>query len=76
MRPAPPTPAAAAAEPVDGTVVVDSAGNILGTLDTATGNVYDGADNVVGTLNEASGLVLDSDGASSAPSPTWSTERW
>ncbi len=31
--------ASAASEPVDGSVVVDSAGNIIGTLDSATGNV-------------------------------------
>ena len=31
--------ASAASDPVDGSVVVDSTGNILGTLDCATGNV-------------------------------------
>ncbi len=54
--------AAAASEPVDGTLVVDSAGNIVGTLDSSTGNVVDSAGNVVGTLNETTGLVLDATG--------------
>ena len=52
----------AAADPVDGTVVVDSSGDIVGTLDTTTGNVLDSAGNVVGTLNETTGLVVDSAG--------------
>lgn len=53
---------AAAAEPVDGSVVVDSTGNIIGTLDTDTGNVVapDGA--ILGTLNDATGVVVDSAG--------------
>jgi hypothetical protein len=53
---------AAASEPVDGSLVLDSAGNIVGTLDSSTGNVVDSAGNVVGTLNETTGLVLDSTG--------------
>ena len=52
----------AASEPVDGSVVVDSAGDILGTLDSATGNVVDADGNIVGTLNETTGLVVDSAG--------------
>ena len=52
-----------ASEPVDGTVVVDSAGQILGTLDSSTGTVVDADGNIVGTLNETTGLVVDSAGA-------------
>ena len=48
--------------PVDGTVVVDSTGDILGTLDASTGTVVDSAGNIVGTLNETTGLVVDSAG--------------
>ena len=54
--------AAAAADPVDGAVVVDTTGGILGTLDESTGNVVDPDGNIVGTLNEATGLVVDSAG--------------
>ena len=54
--------AAAASEPVDGSVVVDSAGNILGTLDSATGNVVAADGTIVGTLNETTGVVVDSAG--------------
>lgn len=50
-------------EPVDGAVVVDSTGNILGTLDESTGNVVDADGTIVGTLNETTGLVVDSAGA-------------
>jgi len=53
---------AADAAPVDGSVVVDSAGHIVGTLDDTTGNVVDAAGNVVGTLNETTGLVMNSAG--------------
>ncbi len=35
---------------VDGTTVLDSAGNVVGTLDGATGNVVDSAGNVIGSL--------------------------
>jgi hypothetical protein len=51
-----------AAAPVDGSVVVDSAGNIIGTLDAATGNVVDSDGSILGTLNETTGVVLDSAG--------------
>ena len=54
--------AAAASEPVDGSVVVDSAGNIIGTLDSATGNVIDSDGTILGTLNETTGVVVDSAG--------------
>lgn len=54
---------AAADEPVDGAVVVDSTGAILGTLDESTGNVVDADGTIVGTLNETTGLVVDSAGA-------------
>src|SRR5688572_9707315 len=54
--------ATAAMEPVDGSVVVDSTGGILGVLDTATGNVVAPDGTIVGTLNEATGLVVDSAG--------------
>ena len=49
-------------EPVDGSVVVDSAGDILGILDSATGNVVAPDGTIVGTLNEATGVVVDSAG--------------
>ena len=55
--------AAASGDPVDGSVVVDSAGNIVGTLDESTGTVVDADGNIVGTLNETTGLVVDSAGA-------------
>ena len=55
-------PTRAASEPVDGSVVVDSAGNILGTLDSATGNVVAPDGSIVGTLNDATGVVVDSAG--------------
>jgi hypothetical protein len=48
---------AAASGPLDGAVVADSAGNILGTLDEATGTVVDSDGDIVGTLNETTGLV-------------------
>ena len=54
--------AAAADEPVDGSVVVDSTGNIIGTLDSATGNVVAPDGTILGTLNEATGVVVDSAG--------------
>src|SRR3954451_18612546 len=53
----------ASSGPVDGSVVVDSAGHIVGTLDDATGTVVDSAGNIVGTLNETTGLVVDSAGS-------------
>lgn len=53
---------AAAVEPVDGSVVVDAAGNIIGILDTGTGNVVAPDGTILGTLNETTGLVLDSAG--------------
>ena len=53
---------AAASEPIDGSVVVDSAGNIVGTLDSATGNVVAPDGSIVGTLNETTGVVVDSAG--------------
>ena len=53
--------ASAASEPVDGSVVVDSTGNIIGTLDSATGNVI-GSDGDIRTLNETTGVVVDSAG--------------
>ena len=52
----------AASEPVDGSVVVDSAGNIIGTLDSATGNVVGSDGDILGTLNETTGVVVDSAG--------------
>ena len=54
--------AAAAGGPVDGSVVVDAAGNVVGLLDTDTGNVVDADGNVVGTLNETTGVVVDAAG--------------
>ena len=54
--------AGAASAPVDGSVVVDSTGNILGTLDSATGNVVGADGSVIGTLNENTGVVVDSAG--------------
>jgi hypothetical protein len=53
---------AASSGPVDGAVVVDAAGHIVGTLDEDTGNVVDSAGNVVGTLNETTGLVVNAAG--------------
>ena len=53
---------AAASGPVDGSVVVDAAGNVLGTLDGATGNVVSSDGTIVGTLNETTGVVVDSAG--------------
>src|SRR3954462_3548552 len=50
------------AGPVDGSVVVDSTGHIVGTLDETTGTVVDSAGNEVGTLNETTGLVVNSAG--------------
>lgn len=52
----------AATAPVDGSVVIDSAGNILGTLDAATGNVVAADGSIVGTLNETTGVVVDAAG--------------
>ena len=54
--------ASAASEPVDGSVVVDSTGNIIGTLDSATGNVVGSDGDILGTLNETTGVVVDSAG--------------
>ena len=68
------TTEAASFEPVDGTVVVDSAGNIIGTLDTSTGTVVDSAGNIIGTLNETTGLIVDSAG-SIVGTVNWSTAR-
>jgi len=53
---------AAAAGPLDGSVVVDSTGNIIGTLDSATGNVVAPDGSILGTLNEATGVVVDTAG--------------
>jgi hypothetical protein len=53
---------AASSDPVDGAVVVDAAGNVIGTLDSATGTVVDAAGNVIGTLNETTGLIVDAAG--------------
>ena len=53
---------AAGAEPVDGSVVVGPAGDIIGTLDTATGNVIGPDGTVLGTLNETTGVVVDTAG--------------
>ena len=53
---------AAGAEPVDGSVVVGPAGDIIGTLDTATGNVIGPDGTVLGTLNETTGVVVYSAG--------------
>jgi hypothetical protein len=53
---------AGASEPIDGSIVVDSAGNIIGTLDTATGNVVNSDGSILGTLNETTGVVVDSAG--------------
>ena len=47
---------------VDGTTVLDSAGNVVGTLDGATGNVVDSAGNVIGALEPLTGQVLDAAG--------------
>ena len=54
--------AAADTGPVDGSVVVDAAGNIIGILDTATGNVIGADGSILGTLNETTGVVVDSAG--------------
>ena len=55
--------AAAASAPVDGSVVIDSAGHIIGVLDGATGNVVGPDGTILGTLNETTGVVVDSAGA-------------
>jgi hypothetical protein len=47
---------------VDGTSVLDAAGNVIGTLDGATGNIVDSAGNLVGTLDPLTGHVLDAAG--------------
>ena len=47
---------------VDGTTVLDSAGNVIGTLDAATGNIVNAAGNLVGTLDPLTGQVLDAAG--------------
>ena len=52
----------ASGAPVDGSVVVDSTGAVIGTLDGATGNVVAADGTVLGTLNEATGVVVDSAG--------------
>jgi hypothetical protein len=52
----------AGAEPVDGSVVVGPTGDIIGTLDTATGNVIGPDGTVLGTLNETTGVVVDAAG--------------
>lgn len=49
-------------EPVDGAVVVDSTGAIIGTLDAATGNVIGADGSILGTLNETTGVVVDAAG--------------
>jgi hypothetical protein len=54
--------AAAASAPVDGSVVVNSAGDIIGILDGATGNVVAPDGTILGTLNETTGVVVDSAG--------------
>lgn len=54
--------AAESSEPVDGSIVINSAGNIIGTLDTATGNVVSADGSILGTLNETTGVVVDSVG--------------
>lgn len=53
---------AAASAPVDGSVVVDAAGNVIGILDSATGNVIAPDGSIIGTLNEVTGVVVDSAG--------------
>ena len=53
---------AGAVEPVDGSVVVNSTGAIIGVLDAATGNVLAPDGTIVGTLNAATGLVVDTAG--------------
>jgi hypothetical protein len=53
---------AAGTEPVDGSVVVDAAGNVIGMFDSATGNVLAPDGTVIGTLNETTGLVVDAAG--------------
>ena len=52
----------ASGAPVDGSVVVDSTGAVIGTLDGATGNVVGADGTVLGTLNETTGVVVDSTG--------------
>ena len=47
---------------VDGTTVLDSAGNVIGTLDAATGNVVNALGNVIGALDPLTGNVLDAAG--------------
>jgi hypothetical protein len=47
---------------VDGATVLDSAGNVVGTLDAATGNVVNAAGTVIGALNPLTGQVLDATG--------------
>jgi hypothetical protein len=44
---------------IDGTTVLDSAGNVVGTLDAATGNAVNTAGEVIGTLDPLTGQVLD-----------------
>ena len=53
---------AGAVDPVDGSVVVNSTGAIIGVLDAATGNVLAPDGTIVGTLNAATGLVVDTAG--------------
>ena len=43
-------------------MVVDSAGDINSTLDSATGNVVGSDGDILGTLNETTGVVVDSAG--------------
>jgi len=47
---------------IDGTTVLDAAGNVVGVLDGATGNVVDAAGNVIGALDPLTGQVLDAAG--------------
>lgn len=50
---------AASSEPVSGSIVIDPAGTIVGTLDAATGNVVGADGSILGTLNETTGVVVD-----------------
>ncbi len=54
--------AAGPGEPVPGSIVIDPAGAIVGTLDAATGNVVGADGSIIGTLNETTGVVVDSAG--------------
>ena len=54
--------AALNAAPVDGGVVIDTTGAIIGILDSATGNVVGPDGDILGTLNETTGVVVDAGG--------------